>query len=134
MPPNYLFNREINAHQRSDDLLADHRMPHDFIVFVVGKRAALMEQPLRDADLADVVQLRRKTDLPHFGRRQPQLLRHRFGHQAHPQGMARRIGILCLECVGEGFERTEKQFLRETVWDLRATHRESCPIALGPMA
>ncbi len=133
MPPNDLSYREINAHQRSDDLLADDRVPHDFIVFVVGEPAALMEQSFRHADLADVVQLCPKADLPHFGRRQPQLLCHRFGHEAHPQGMACRIGILCLECVGEGFERTGKQILREIVRDLRATHRESCPIGLGPM-
>ena len=67
---------------------------HDLELFF-RERRRLPQDPVVDADLADVVEQRRQADLPHVFGREPHLPRHLGRVARHPLGVAASVRDLC---------------------------------------
>ena len=81
------------AADAAQDALADDGVLGHHRALVGRQRAGLVEDRVGDADLADVVQQRRRADVLDLGRREPEAARHGDGHLDDRLGVLARVAV-----------------------------------------
>ncbi len=122
--------------QDAQDALADHRvLPHQ-APLVVGQRSRLVEDLVRDRDLADVVQQRGRLDAPNLGHVQPEVARNRAGHLDHGLGVLARVAVALEQRHGQCLDRVALGGVRVLLLlgGIRGQHRAAAAHALRVQA
>src|SRR5262245_4877333 len=94
---------------RPENVLTRHGMSLNRDPLVGSQLAGLIEDRLRDSDLADVVQCRSRADLPHFSPAQPYRLRQGNGRAADALRVTGRIRIPRFKSANETVDPRQKQ-------------------------
>ena len=114
---------EVLGEERADDVGAHHRVLAHLLPLLLVQAAGLEEHPVGDADLADVVEVRRLLE-----RRQHVLLPAQLVAQHHrvggdPGGVAERVVVLGVQRRAQGLEVAEVHAL-DLVVELRVLDRQ----------
>ena len=83
-------------------LRTDHRMLRHQRAFALGQRPRLVEDRVRDRDLADVVQKKAELQLRHLGQPQPEGACDLHPIRGDSLGVLAGVGVSCLDRIGEG--------------------------------